>query len=116
MATRKAFEIEREIADAKAAYHEASQTETEPQLRERSNNIKKLGLELNAVYAKGAVERPEGVKPTGIKKGKGLYEVGNMQGLRSQGETPDEAVQNWNDGVYVFSDGPGASVGKAETA
>lgn len=113
---RKPFEIERDLADAKAAYHEASQIETVGQLQSRSDAIKALGNELNDVYTEGAVERPEGVKPLGMKKARGLYEVGNMQGLRSRGETPEEAIANWNDGLYVFTDGPGVTVGKAETA
>jgi hypothetical protein len=50
---------------------------------------------------------------TGIKKGRGLYEVGNGV-VRSQGETPDEAIQNWNDGVFVPYAGAGASVAAAE--
>lgn len=114
MATRKPFEIEREIAAAKAAYHEAALTDTEGERIARHAVIKKLSNELSDLYTKGAVERPEGVKPTGIKKGLGVYEVGNLNGLRSRGETPDEAVQNWNDGVFIFSDGPSVSVGKAE--
>lgn len=116
MATRKAFEIERELAEARKAYHDASQIETAPELAKRSAEIRKLGNELNDVYTRGAIERPEGVKPMGMKKARGLYEVGNMQGLRSRGETPEEAVANWNAGDFVFTDGPGASVGKAETA
>ena len=122
---RKAFEIERDIADAKAAYHDAAETETAAALADRHNAIKKLGAELQAVYTKGAV----GDNLFGMKVGPGKYEItdgtkiaatdadGNelldadkqpiLIAKRSRGETPDEAVANWNAGDYFQKAGVG---------
>lgn len=108
-AKRKPFEIEREIAALRAEHHELSPNETPVQSEARSAKIKELSNELNALYTEGA-KAPEGVTLIGIKKGKGLYEIGDMNGLRSQGETVEEAAQNWNDGVYVPFTGPGVTV------
>lgn len=101
---KKVFEIERELAEARCAYHEASTNESASQLNDRATAIKKLVGELSDAYTKGAVDRPEGVKSVGMKRRPGLYEVGNGE-IRSQGETPDEAVQNWNDGIFVAAQG-----------
>lgn len=99
---RKAFEIERDIADAKAAYHDAAETETAAALADRHNAIKKLGAELQAVYTKGAV----GDNLFGMKVGPGKYEITDGTN-RSRGETPDEAVANWNAGDYFQKAGVG---------
>jgi hypothetical protein len=109
---KKPFEIERELAAAKAEWHETAGKETEAEREARSAAIRKLGDDLSALYSKGAIERPEGTKPMGMKVRPGVYEVGNGE-IRSRGETPDEAVQNWNDGMHYFSDGPGVTKGKA---
>lgn len=110
--TRKPFEIEREIAALKAEHHERSPNEMPVESEARHAQIKALSNELNAIYTEGAIA-PEGVTLIGIKKNRGLYEIGDGQGLRSQGETVDEAAQNWNDGVFVPFTGPGVTVATA---
>jgi hypothetical protein len=109
MATKKPFELEREIAALKAEHHEKSPNETPVESEIRHALIKKLSDELNELYTAGA-KAPKGVKLMGIKKDRGLYEIGDMQGLRSQGETVEEAAQNWNDGVFVPFTGVGFTV------
>lgn len=111
-AKRKPFEIEREIAELRAEHHEKSQNELPAESQARSAKIKELSNELNALYTEGA----KGENLIGIKKGRGLYEIGGEvdgEFVRSQGETVEEAAQNWNDGVYVPFTGPGVSVAPA---
>jgi hypothetical protein len=112
---KKVFEMERELAAARVEYHEAHATETGVQLEARSEAIHRMMDDISAAYSKGANERPGEPAVLGIKKGRGLYEVGNGV-VRSQGETPDEAVQNWNDEVFVPYSGGGATVTAAVSA
>ena len=89
------FEIEQQLAAAKAEYHAASQTETAGELAARSAHIKKLTAAVNAYYTEGA----EGEDLIGMKVRPGVYEIGNGTN-RSRGETRDEAVANWNSGDF----------------
>lgn len=109
------FELEQKLSEVKAAYHEASQIESAPELAARSASIKVLSDAINKAYIKGA-NKCEGCDemPFGMKRRAGCYEIGcqtckdptsifkDMQqdNLRSQGETPDEAIANWNDRVF----------------
>lgn len=87
------------------------------QVQAHNEKISALRDELQAIYTKGAII-PENVAKymvggiTGMKRAKGVYEIGcsikvmvvdtiQIQALRSQGATIEEAVANWNAGVYV---------------
>src|SRR5690348_12831213 len=96
---KKLFELERERDALRAEHHETAGKETEDQRAKRSAKITVLVQQISDFISTGAKEHPKGVKPIGMKVRPGVYEVGNGE-LRSRGETPEEAVQNWNDGVY----------------
>lgn len=101
MSAKKVFELERELQDLRVAYHEASETETASQLAKRSMEMRKIMDAINLVYTKDAKACPDcGADPIGMKRRPGLYEVGcsgTCVDVRAQGETPDEAISNWND-------------------
>ena len=93
------FELEQKLSEVKAAYHEASQIETAPELAARSAEIKDLTAAVNAYYTDGA----DGDDLIGMKVRPGVYEIGDGKN-RSRGETRDEAVANWNAGVFFVKE------------
>ncbi len=99
------LELRREIDAARTTYHEAAQDDkaTVKGLQELSDNVKNLSVKLTELLTKKAdVCADCGNRPTGMKKGKGEYEIGCIGCMvRSRGETADEAAENWNNKEYV---------------
>jgi hypothetical protein len=101
---RKVREIEADLAKARAAYHEAANSEPPPKLYERSRAIRALTDELAATYTDGAEPCPDcGNPPHGMRKNPATIEVGCLAcpSRRAQGVTADEAVEKWNRGELV---------------
>ena len=110
---KKLFELERELTALREEYHEISQTATAPDLAAKSDVIKAKMQEIGSVLVKGANPCGEcGQVPIGVKRRPGVFEIGcpactnpeslsvPADNLRSQGETVEEAADNWNNCIY----------------
>ncbi len=100
---KKLYQIERELDAARAEYHELSAGLTDAQQREYTDKIKALMAELNDAIAADAQDCPTkdcGARPIAMKRRAGVYEVGCpvCENMRATAETPEEAVDKWNDG------------------
>jgi hypothetical protein len=87
------------------------------QIEESNAKVNALMQEYNDFFTEGAVI-PEHIKPYmigglhGMKRANGQFEIGAsvrgqkagkdiITGLASRGETREQAVSNWNNGIYV---------------
>lgn len=122
---RKASEINNELNKLREYNHENAHKMTAPELRELSRKVRTLQQELSDLYSNGAKPCPRcGAKPIGMDRAT-KFEVGctvcppfgievdgtdeagqpikvkRRQSFSAQGRTPEEAVENWNDGIMV---------------
>lgn len=102
------MELTAAIDAAQKQYHELSQIATAAELEKASNQIVSMKKMLAEFISTGAVVCPCCKQlPFGMKKTKGVYEVGcrtckpvqteaGQVLFAAQGETAEEAVENWN--------------------
>jgi hypothetical protein len=117
---RRVKDIRADLSAALADHHANSQEWTAGKTRENDMKIKGFRQELSDVYSEGAKPCPKcGNAPHGMDRdGKSLFEVGCLvcppepvivdgevrwrKSWSSQGRTPQEAVEMWNDDQYLI--------------
>lgn len=87
--------LEQKLAEARAEYHKVADIENAYDLRVRSDYIKELMNRIGELYAEGA----EGENLFGAKLSESRYEITDWTN-RSRGATREQAVANWNAGVF----------------
>jgi hypothetical protein len=109
---RSAYQIEKEIKTIQEDYHKKVDSLNRKETEKITLKLKDLRQELSEVYSDGAKACPDcGNKPHGMKKGSGVYEVGcvvcdpyeedgNMVSFSARGESPEEAIEKWNEGKW----------------
>lgn len=111
---KKLFELQRELDAVKAEYHELAPDLSPNDAAPFHTKIKGLQALMSDTILTG-VKAGKDENMHGFKKGRGLYVVLDLVTERSaRGETPDEAVDNWNNGnFYVPPETPPSPIGKA---
>lgn len=102
-------EMQTQYEAARDAYHEAAGQDTVSQktLSGLSAKIKETQKQMSDLVLKG-VKVPKDAQMHGSRKGPGAWDVINLTtGERARGESADEAVENFNDGVFYT--GPGTT-------
>ena len=96
-------ELDAQIEQKKAEYHEASQSDAAPSVtRKMHEGIKEL-MEKKMELLRGDAMEKEGELPIVMKKRPGVYEAGHPTNseMVAQGETAEEAVDNWNNEIWI---------------
>lgn len=114
---RTESEILNDLATAREKYQQNVDKWKRSQIEDSNTLVRSLMDELQALYTEGVII-PDNVQQyivggiTGQRRANGQYEIGCTikvnklgqwvaQGLCSRGETINEAVTNWNNGIYV---------------
>lgn len=114
---RTDIEILKELEAQRETYRANVDKWKRSQIEESNTKVSALMKELNDYYTQGA-SIPESLQQYavgglfGMKRSNGQYEVGlsvkstkagvpGISGLRARGATRDEAVNNWNGGIYA---------------
>lgn len=106
---KKLFELERDLDAKKEAYHKNVAKMTGPEMTKATAEIKAIVSAISDLILTGAKSH-KGQDMLGMKIRPGVFEVGDLaSGLRARGETPEEAVANWNDRVFYKKPGDGDS-------
>lgn len=110
-------EIKNELDAQLELYRANVDNWTRQEIDESNKKVKALQAEWNDFYIQGAII-PDEVKSYingglhGMRRGNGQFEIGCsirvlrlgktvIQGVCSRGATREEAVNNWNNGIYV---------------
>lgn len=98
---RSEYEINQELKELLADYNANCQNMTSAEIGAHNAEVKALRAELQAVLTNGAKPCPDCLEmPLGINQPR-FYEVGcSCPEKQSKGQFIEEAVENWNNGVY----------------
>lgn len=95
------------VAALQQEYHQAREAKKPSEECEKISLQHKAAMkELSDFLSKGAGPCPLcGDLPLGMKVRSGVYEIGPIASpLRSRGEYAEQAVENWNKGIYFYKD------------